>query len=422
MPHTVCETFDGQPVPPESVRRIACDAVIIPIVVDGDGVVLDHGHGRRMATRRATPGVTGHVPQLRLPRLHRAVRGLRRPSRHRMGATPRADQPRQPAATCATSTTTSCTKVAGTSSCSPTDASPCAAPTAACCSTAPRSTSPPTAAPGSPDPHRVSRRDRPVLRWLGDIDRRSASEYLVRLAGRHETLGSLCRRDRPDDRVIRVFRALPHAPATPMCPTPLLLRFQCSPPTGHHRLCDRPGGAAAVGARGRRSPRCAVRDSGRRSGIRVLGAARFGDAARFGMRYSDPSADATPPGTWRSEYRRPARPHQTLGCAPPTVSPLRQELFDTTGRRRPRRWTRSAGAAVPRGHGSPFEIRVSGATARRLPPHQHSDVPRRRSPPLLQELFDPPGTTGFRRWTPSAGAAVRRRDVSRSCRRRTTSG
>ena len=48
--HTVCETFDGQPVPPESVRRIACDAVIIPIVVDGHGVVLNHGHGRRMAT------------------------------------------------------------------------------------------------------------------------------------------------------------------------------------------------------------------------------------------------------------------------------------------------------------------------------------------------------------------------------------
>ena len=47
---TVCETFDGQPVPPESVRRIACDAVIFPVVVDAAGVVLHHGHGRRMAT------------------------------------------------------------------------------------------------------------------------------------------------------------------------------------------------------------------------------------------------------------------------------------------------------------------------------------------------------------------------------------
>jgi hypothetical protein len=47
---TVCETFDGQPIPPESVRRIACDAVIIPIVVDDAGVVLHHGHGRRIAS------------------------------------------------------------------------------------------------------------------------------------------------------------------------------------------------------------------------------------------------------------------------------------------------------------------------------------------------------------------------------------
>ena len=47
---TVCETFDGQMIPPESIRRIACDAVIIPIVVDAHGVVLDHGRGRRVAT------------------------------------------------------------------------------------------------------------------------------------------------------------------------------------------------------------------------------------------------------------------------------------------------------------------------------------------------------------------------------------
>ena len=45
---TVCETFDGQMIPPESIRRIACDAVIIPIVVDAHGVVLDHGRGRRV--------------------------------------------------------------------------------------------------------------------------------------------------------------------------------------------------------------------------------------------------------------------------------------------------------------------------------------------------------------------------------------
>ena len=48
--HSVCETSDGPPLPPESVRRIACDATIIPVVLDGHGVVLDHGRGRRVAT------------------------------------------------------------------------------------------------------------------------------------------------------------------------------------------------------------------------------------------------------------------------------------------------------------------------------------------------------------------------------------
>ena len=48
--HSVCETSDGQPLPPESVRRIACDATIIPLVMSSDGVVLDHGRGRRVAT------------------------------------------------------------------------------------------------------------------------------------------------------------------------------------------------------------------------------------------------------------------------------------------------------------------------------------------------------------------------------------
>src|SRR5215217_3307029 len=31
----VCETFDGQPVPPATVRRLACDANIIPMVLGG---------------------------------------------------------------------------------------------------------------------------------------------------------------------------------------------------------------------------------------------------------------------------------------------------------------------------------------------------------------------------------------------------
>lgn len=32
------------------MRRVACDADIIPVVLDGEGVVLDHGRAKRLAT------------------------------------------------------------------------------------------------------------------------------------------------------------------------------------------------------------------------------------------------------------------------------------------------------------------------------------------------------------------------------------
>jgi hypothetical protein len=47
---SVCETGDAAPLPPETVRRLACDADVIPVVLDGDGVVLDVGRTRRTAT------------------------------------------------------------------------------------------------------------------------------------------------------------------------------------------------------------------------------------------------------------------------------------------------------------------------------------------------------------------------------------
>jgi hypothetical protein len=46
----VCETFDGQPLPPATVRRLACDADIIPVVLGGDARVVDVGRARRLAT------------------------------------------------------------------------------------------------------------------------------------------------------------------------------------------------------------------------------------------------------------------------------------------------------------------------------------------------------------------------------------
>lgn len=52
-PHsdTVCEFSDGTRVPVATARRHACDAEIIPIVLGGDGVPLDAGRGRRLATK-----------------------------------------------------------------------------------------------------------------------------------------------------------------------------------------------------------------------------------------------------------------------------------------------------------------------------------------------------------------------------------
>ena len=47
---SVCETSDGQPITPDAVRRLACDAELIPTVLDSTGAVLDQGRSRRVAT------------------------------------------------------------------------------------------------------------------------------------------------------------------------------------------------------------------------------------------------------------------------------------------------------------------------------------------------------------------------------------
>ena len=47
---SICETYDGQPLPPATVRRLACEADIIPIVLAGDGRVVDIGRAKRLAT------------------------------------------------------------------------------------------------------------------------------------------------------------------------------------------------------------------------------------------------------------------------------------------------------------------------------------------------------------------------------------
>jgi hypothetical protein len=46
----LCETDDGTPLPVETVRRLACEGDIVPVVLDGKGVVLDQGRAKRLAT------------------------------------------------------------------------------------------------------------------------------------------------------------------------------------------------------------------------------------------------------------------------------------------------------------------------------------------------------------------------------------
>ena len=48
---SVCETADGQHLPPDVIRRMGCEADIIPIVLNGDRVPCDVGRARRLATR-----------------------------------------------------------------------------------------------------------------------------------------------------------------------------------------------------------------------------------------------------------------------------------------------------------------------------------------------------------------------------------
>ena len=48
---SVCETADGIPLPPETARRLACEAAIVPIVLNGAGEALNCGREQRVANR-----------------------------------------------------------------------------------------------------------------------------------------------------------------------------------------------------------------------------------------------------------------------------------------------------------------------------------------------------------------------------------
>jgi hypothetical protein len=60
--HGVCELTDGTAITPDTARRIACDAAIIPVVLGGDGIPLDVGRARRLATRQQRQALRAMYP------------------------------------------------------------------------------------------------------------------------------------------------------------------------------------------------------------------------------------------------------------------------------------------------------------------------------------------------------------------------
>jgi hypothetical protein len=53
----ICETDNGMPLPVSTVRRLCCEAEILPVVLDGAGQVLDVGMSKRTATRAQRRGL-----------------------------------------------------------------------------------------------------------------------------------------------------------------------------------------------------------------------------------------------------------------------------------------------------------------------------------------------------------------------------
>ena len=59
---TVGEHSDGSVLPAESARRLACDANILPVVLEGDDQPLDVARSRRLATRAQRTALRAMYP------------------------------------------------------------------------------------------------------------------------------------------------------------------------------------------------------------------------------------------------------------------------------------------------------------------------------------------------------------------------
>jgi hypothetical protein len=80
--HGICETEDGLPLPVSTIRRLCCDAEIIPVTLGGDGVPIDVGRTARTVNRaqrralRAMHRTCAH-PDCHVPFSHTKIHHIR---------------------------------------------------------------------------------------------------------------------------------------------------------------------------------------------------------------------------------------------------------------------------------------------------------------------------------------------------------
>ena len=88
-------TDDGLELPAGVVRRLACDAEIIPVVLGTQSEILDVGRTHRLVTPAHLAGPRGQGRALHLPRLPTTTPHVPRPPHHTL-ARPRRNETRQP--------------------------------------------------------------------------------------------------------------------------------------------------------------------------------------------------------------------------------------------------------------------------------------------------------------------------------------
>ena len=74
--HSLCETGDGTMLPPSTVRRLCCEAEIMPVVFAGPSDLLDQGRAQRLASREQRRALRSQYRTCAVARLQHLVRVL----------------------------------------------------------------------------------------------------------------------------------------------------------------------------------------------------------------------------------------------------------------------------------------------------------------------------------------------------------